>query len=250
MTRVALITGATDGVGKATARKLLSEGWEVVIVGRNPEQCDSTVLELRSAGEAVSALVGDLTLMEDVSRIAGEFLSCHERLDFLMLNANAIIQTRVLTRESFESNFAIGHLGRALLLLRLQDVLEATPGAQVMTVVGLNTERPDLDDLTMATGYSAQAALGGWQWVNQVFIGEFNRRSPVLANIYMPGLVRTKILVNEPQPMRAIVRIMNLIIASRSTRRLTTCSRRRRLSSPPARKAEHSSGARSASRSI
>jgi len=51
LTRVALITGATDGVGKATARKLLSEGWEVVIVGRNPEQCDSTVLELRSAGE-------------------------------------------------------------------------------------------------------------------------------------------------------------------------------------------------------
>jgi retinol dehydrogenase-12 len=78
----------------------------------------------------VSALVGDLTLMKDVARIAQEFLSRNDRLDFLMLNANAITQTRVLTSEGFESNFAIGHLGRALLLLRLQDVLETTPGTR------------------------------------------------------------------------------------------------------------------------
>jgi retinol dehydrogenase 12 len=212
VTRTALITGATDGVGKATARRLLSDGWEVVIVGRNAGRCESTIAELGASGGHVTALVGDLTLMSEVSRVASEFLARHDRLDLLMLNANAIVQTRVMTSEGFETNFAIGHLGRALLLLRLQGVLEATPGAQVMTVVGLNAEHADLDDLMLAEGFTAQAALGRWQWCQQVFLGEINGRSPVLANIYMPGLVRTKILANEPQPMRTIVRVANLIV--------------------------------------
>ena len=75
-----------------------------------------------------------------------------------MLNANAITQGEVLTVEGFESNFALGHLGRALLTWQLQEVLETTPDAQVMTVVGLNVERPDFNDLTMAQAFSAQSA--------------------------------------------------------------------------------------------
>ena len=46
--KTALITGATDGIGKATAVKLLSEGWKVVIIGRNPARCEGTVMELKT----------------------------------------------------------------------------------------------------------------------------------------------------------------------------------------------------------
>ncbi len=96
--------------------------------------------------------------------------------------------------------------------LKLDSVLKATPGAQILTVVGLNVERLDFDDLTMEKQYTSQAALGRWQWAMQVFAGEYNRRTSVPINIYMPGLVKTKILSNEPQPMRTIVKVMNLII--------------------------------------
>lgn len=212
MTKTALITGATDGIGKATARRFLREGWEVVIVGRNQSRCEATVEELRAlhAGQ-VSALVGDLTLMSEVKRVAEAYLATHNRLDFLMLNANAIVQSRIVTSEGFESNFAIGHLGRALLLQLVNRVLEATPGAQVMTVVGRDTERPNLDDLSLAQGYTAWSALRRWQWCTQVYVGEYSHRSRILANIYMPGLVHTKILADEPQPMRTVVRIANLL---------------------------------------
>ena len=81
-----------------------------------------------------------------------------------------------------------------------------------MTVVGLNTAKLDYNDLTIAQKYSSGTALARWQWSTQVFSKKFNAVSPVLMNVYVPGLVRTKILANEPQPMRLVVKIMNRVI--------------------------------------
>ena len=198
--RVALITGGTDGIGKATAKKLFDEGWEVAVVGRNPARCAATVTEL-GAGEAagrVSAIVADLGLLAETRGPCEEFLAAHERLDFLFLNANAITQTRVLTSEGFEANLALGYLSRALMAQRMEAVLAATPSSQILTLVGLNKSRLDFDDLTLANGFKGMTALGRWQWAMQVYAREWNARSPVPMNIYMPGIVKTKILDSEP----------------------------------------------------
>lgn len=210
----ALITGGTDGVGKATAAALLAEDWSVVIVGRSADRSAAAVEELKRVvvGARVSAIVADLSVLSQVRRAATEYLAHHDRLDFLLLNANAIAQRRVVTTEGFEQNFAIGHLGRALLALRLQALLEATPGSQLMTVVGRDTLRPDFSDLQLERSYSSWDALRRWQWCTQIFFGDFAKHSQALANIYMPGLVRTKILADEPQPRRAFVKLMNLVV--------------------------------------
>ena len=212
--QTALITGATDGIGKAVARKLLGQGWRVVIVGRNPQRCAAAVAELQAAipGGQISAITADLSLMSDTQKAVYQFLAENGSLDFLFLNANAIALERVLTPEGFESNFALGHLSRALMALKLEQVLKSTPDAQIMTVVGLNTEKLDYDDLTIARNYTSGKALARWQWSTRVFTKRSNTFSPVLMNVYMPGLVRTKILANEPQPMRLMVKIMNRII--------------------------------------
>ena len=214
--RVALITGGTDGIGKATAKKLFDEGWEVAVVGRNPARCAATVTEL-GAGEAagrVSAIVADLGLLAETRGPCEEFLAAHERLDFLFLNANAITQTRVLTSEGFEANLALGYLSRALMAQQLEGVLAATPGSQVLAVVGLNKSRLDFDDLTMAKGFKGMAALGRWQWAMQVYAREWNARSPVPMNIYMPGIVKTKILDSEPSlVMRTVIKAVYAVRA-------------------------------------
>jgi retinol dehydrogenase 12 len=74
--KTTLITGATDGIGKATAKKLLLEGWKVIIIGRNPTRCESTVAELKSENKknVIYAIVADLTILNDVKKASELFL--------------------------------------------------------------------------------------------------------------------------------------------------------------------------------
>ena len=196
--KTALITGGTDGIGKATAARLLAGGWEVVITGRSASRCDATVAGLGSRGPGpVSALAADLSSLAQTSRACDEFLSGHSSLDFLFLNANAIARERVVTPEGFESNLALGFLSRALMARRLETALQAG-GGQILTVVGLNKEKLDPDDLTLERGFKGMKALARWQWAMQVWTREWNERSPVPMNAYMPGIVKTKILKSEP----------------------------------------------------
>lgn len=150
--------------------------------------------------------------MADVQQAAAQFLTAHDRLDLLLLNANSITQTYTRTRDGFEANLAVGYCGRVLLTWALQDQLQGTPSAQVLTVVGLNLDRIDFEDPSTSKGFSSMKALGRWQWAMQVFAREWNRRSKVAMNVYMPGLVKTKILANEPQPMRLLVQLANLFV--------------------------------------
>lgn len=212
--RVALITGGTDGIGKATAQRLLAEGWQVILTGRSRPRCDATVQELKEATgrQTVSALVGDLFVMADIQRLAHEARALTPSLELLILNANSIIQERVLTPEGFESNLAIGYLGRILLARLLEPLLQKASNAQILTVVGLDHQRINFDDLMLEREFTARRGLMRWQWAMQVHCREWNRRSPVPMNVFMPGLVKTKILANEPQPMRLLVQILNLFV--------------------------------------
>lgn len=209
--KIALITGATDGIGKAAAKKLLTEGWRVAIVGRNPQRCEATIAELQTYGR-ISAIVADLTSMRETNRAVETFLCDHPSLDCLLLNANAIVHERIVTPEGFEANFALGYLSRALMTFKLEPMLQSTSNAHIMTVIGMNTARVDFEDLTIARNFSSGLALGRWQWATQVLAKQFSATSAVPMNVYMPGLVRTKILANEPQPMRFVVQMANLLM--------------------------------------
>jgi NAD(P)-dependent dehydrogenase (short-subunit alcohol dehydrogenase family) len=212
--KTAFITGATDGIGKATARKLLSEGWKVVIIGRNPARCESTVTELKAVtrNSEISAIVADLSILNEAGKASDKFLQGNKSLDFLMLNANAIANDRTITTEGFEQNFALGYLSRALMIKKLEDVLKTTPDSHILAVVGLDTVRLDFDDLAINNNFTGRKALGRWQWSMNVFTREFSSGKTIPLNLYMPGLVKTKILANEPQPMRAFVKLMNYLV--------------------------------------
>lgn len=212
--KVALITGATDGIGKALAAKLLAQGWEVVIVGRSPKKCAETMEELKklTGKSSISALEADLSSMQKTSEACDRFLAAHTSLDLLVLNANAIANERIVTSEGNEQNFAIGYLSRVLMLKKLEETLAATQGSQILSVIGLDTQRLDFEDVAIKNDFTGRKGLTRWQWAMNLFARDYAAVGPVPINLYMPGLVKTKILSNEPQPMRAFVKIMNRII--------------------------------------
>ena len=209
-----LITGATDGIGRATAQKMLQENWNVVILGRNPQKVQTTVSELQAqtGKNSISGITADLSIMAEVKKAVATFLENNSRLDILLLNANAIANERIITKEGNEQNFAVGYLSRVLMIQLLQEVLEKTENSQIFSVVGMDYTRLDFEDLTIEKEFTGRKGLTRWQWAINLFLMDYAQKNKVLANIYMPGLVKTKILSNEPQPMRLFVQIMNKIV--------------------------------------
>lgn len=212
--QTALITGATDGIGKALALKLLRQGWEVIIIGRSPDKCVATVTELKqlSGQDHITAIEADLSLLQQTDEACERFLATHSSLDLLVLNANAIANEYTITSEGHEQNFALGYLSRVLMIWKLEKILAKTPNSQVLSVIGMDTQRLDFEDLKIEKNFTGRKGLTRWQWAINLFTKNYADKSPFLVNLYMPGLVKTKILANEPQPMRAFVQLMNLII--------------------------------------
>src|SRR3954467_8278667 len=111
--KVAVVTGATSGIGKETAVELAARGATVVLAARSHEKGEATLTEVRNRSGSDTVSVGALDLAElaSVRSFARRLLADHDRLDVLINNAGAIHPTRTETADGFESTFGVNHLG-------------------------------------------------------------------------------------------------------------------------------------------
>jgi retinol dehydrogenase-12 len=101
---ICLITGATEGVGKATATELASKGFTVVLAARNAAKADAARAEIKEAtGGEVDIILADLTSLRAVHQLAETFKGRYPRLDVLINNAGVFMPKRVLTPDGFET---------------------------------------------------------------------------------------------------------------------------------------------------
>lgn len=193
--KTVLITGATGGIGLETARALAGQGARVVVVGRDPAKTERVAGEVGAAGK----LLGDLSELRQVQRVAGEFRSAFGELDLLINNAGAIYDRREETREGIERTWALNHLSPFLLtrellpLLRESSERRGEPG-RVITVSSAAHAfgRLRFEDPEFRTGYSAWGAYGQSKLANVLFARELARREPgLLSNALHPGMVNT-----------------------------------------------------------
>jgi len=110
--RVCLVTGATSGIGKATAHALATKGASVVLVGRDPRKGEATVREIRQSttNEEVELLRADLSSQASIRELADHFLAEHDRLHVLVNCAGAFFRDRRVTIDRLEMSFALNHL--------------------------------------------------------------------------------------------------------------------------------------------
>jgi retinol dehydrogenase-14 len=222
--RVCLVTGATSGIGRATAHALAGRGASVVILGRRRAELEAVAAEMRAdtGNDNVTVLLADLASLESIRQAADRFRAEHDRLHVLINNAGVNLNHRRVTVDGFETTFAVNHLAPFLLTNLLLDLLERNAPSRVVTVssTAFRRGRIDFDDLQAARSFSGIRAYSQSKLANVLFTNELARRlqgTGVTANSVHPGVVRgTGLGQGErfPLPIRVLWALVRPVMKS------------------------------------
>jgi NAD(P)-dependent dehydrogenase (short-subunit alcohol dehydrogenase family) len=160
--KTVLITGATDGLGRALAHAVLDGGATVLVHGRSDERIAATVAEL-GGGERVRSYRADLASLAAVHALADELLAAEPRLDVLVNNAGigartGRVQEREVSADGYELRFAVNHLAGFALTERLLGRVRQSAPARIVNVSSLGQQAIDFDDVMLEHDYSGVRA--------------------------------------------------------------------------------------------
>jgi NAD(P)-dependent dehydrogenase (short-subunit alcohol dehydrogenase family) len=171
-----LVTGATDGLGRAVAERLAAQGATVLLHGRDAGRLAAArdAIERATGNGRLRTHLADLAALDDVRALADEVAASTDRLDVLVNNAGIgsgrpDATTRQESRDGHELRFAVNFLAGALLTLRLLDLLRRSAPARIVNVASLGQWPLDFGDVMLHEGYSgtrayAQSKLAQITW--------------------------------------------------------------------------------------
>lgn len=198
--KVCLVSGATAGIGEATAYLLAKQGATVVGIGRNPTKNENStrMIKEKTGNPNVEYLLADLSSQKDIRAVAQQFKNQYDRLDVLVNNAGATFTNRLQSADGIEMTFALNHLGYFLLTNLLYDLLEKSAPARIINVSSSLHKLGTLDfqDISFENGYSGGKAYRRSKLANIAFTYELARRvsnQSVTVNAMNPGLVATNV---------------------------------------------------------
>jgi NAD(P)-dependent dehydrogenase (short-subunit alcohol dehydrogenase family) len=207
LTRHAVITGASSGIGTAAAVELARRGWRVTLIGRDQGRLDAALAAVREQAPQASTagLTADFADFAQVRSLARQLAG--QRIDLLANNAGLVAGRRVITVDGHESTMQTNHLSPFLLSILLRPQLPA--GARIVNTASVAHNMGSLDpaDLDRTSGiYSSWATYGASKRANVLFAAEAARRWPELLSFsFHPGVVRTRF---GTAPARLFYRIM------------------------------------------
>lgn len=195
--KTCIITGGSDGIGRAAAREFARQGAVVAIVGRNLAKTQAAAEEIEAvSGGTIHYHIADLSSQAEVRRLAQALLDRYPQIQVLLNNAGAVFDRRQITVDGMERTFALNHLAYVLLTGTLLERLEASAPARIINVSsaahgfgGLN-----FDNLQGEQRYNEGDAYGRSKLANVMFTYALARRlhgTNVTVNSLHPGLVRT-----------------------------------------------------------
>jgi NAD(P)-dependent dehydrogenase (short-subunit alcohol dehydrogenase family) len=215
---VAVVTGASSGIGKSTAGKLAAIGWQVIGVGRDPQRCAAAEPEIAAAARAgggCTMLRADFTLMAEVKRVADEIAGRTSRLEVLINNAGGVRDRQIITAEGTEATFAANHLAPFLLTRELMPLLRVSAASQppgTTRVIGVSSTahravgQLDWDDLQSFNQSHPTLAYCRAKLANILFARELARRAEpdgIVAQVMHPGVVASNFASHGDAAMQA-----------------------------------------------
>jgi NAD(P)-dependent dehydrogenase (short-subunit alcohol dehydrogenase family) len=214
---VAVVTGASSGIGKATTRKLVELGWDAIGVGRDPKRSAAAEAEITAAtgpDGTFTMLRADFTLMAEVKRTADEINNLTPRLDVLINNAGGVRDRQIVTADGTEATFAANHLAPFLLTRELMPLMKSTaaelqPGSTRVIAVSSSAHRAtdglDWDDLQSLGDVPPTPAYCRAKLANILFTRELAGRiepEGIVAQAMHPGIVDSNFASYGDEAMR------------------------------------------------
>jgi NAD(P)-dependent dehydrogenase (short-subunit alcohol dehydrogenase family) len=200
--RTVLVTGSTDGIGRATALLLAEHGHFVVIHGRDPVKGRSVLQEIgrRTGSERLGMVIADLGVRDQVRRLASEIVERYGRLDVLVNNAGVFMRTRHPTSDGLETTLAVNYLAPFLLTHDLLPLLSKNAPARIVSVASIahravrSFDRQQFEEGEPYDGYDAYAfsKLGIVAFTYR--LASMLEGSRITANCLHPGVIDTKLL--------------------------------------------------------
>src|SRR2546426_8995160 len=212
--RVVLVTGATSGIGAATAIGLARMGATLALGVRDAKKADAARGEIaRETGNTTLDLpLLDLASFRSIRRFAESFKSRHAPLDVLVNNAGIFTRHRHVTEDGLESQFQVNYLGPFLLTMLLLDPLKARAPSRIVNVSSEAHRGASIDfeDLQGERKYSGYRAYGQSKLAQILFTHELARRlqgTGVTVNALHPGVIRTNLGIGGASVVVRFVRM-------------------------------------------
>jgi len=191
--KLVIITGASDGIGAAAAKRLVTDGHHVVIVGRSPEKTSAVARAL-----GTDYYLADFTKMQEVSVLAAELLKKYPRIDVLANNAGGVFaRRRCVTQDGHEMTFQVNYLAGFLLTTRLLSRLVDSRGTVIFTSSDANRfGNIDIRDLESEREYSVDKTYSVTKLEQILFTRELHRRyggQGLTAVAFHPGMIASSL---------------------------------------------------------
>jgi NAD(P)-dependent dehydrogenase (short-subunit alcohol dehydrogenase family) len=199
-TPIAIVTGASSGIGLHTVLGLVRAGMPVVMVGRDRARTEAArrFVRERSGSDRIDVLLADFSRLAEVRRLADEILSAHDRIGLLINNAGLMSRRYRFSFDGFELTFAVNHLAPFLLTYLLLDRLRTSAPARIINVASEahRGHRLNFSEIARPLAWGTLKAYGESKLCNILFTRELARRldgSGLVATCLHPGVVATSI---------------------------------------------------------
>ncbi len=194
--KVAIVTGATSGIGEVTAVTLAARGMQVLVLSRDPNKTRLLTERIHQSGGDALAFNADLSSIQEIRRVAEEIRQRVERVDVLVNNAGALFMSHHLSSDGLEMSFALNHLNYFLLTRELMGLIQKSTQARIVNVSSAAhlSGHIDFNDLQSENSFSGWRAYCDTKLMNVLFTYELARRldgTGITANVLHPGFVAT-----------------------------------------------------------
>ena len=213
--KVCLITGATNGIGLEAAKSLNKMGAEIVFIARNKEKAEKLQQELMSeTGREATAIIADLSSLNEVKKAADQFLSLGKPLHILLNNAGIMNRERAETVDGLEEVFSVNHLAYFTLTLSLIEKMIESGGERIVNVASMGyrfVNEMNFEDLQSKENYKPMKVYGQSKLANILFtkrLASKVKENNITVNCLHPGYVDTGIGSNNKQTLWKLM--MNL----------------------------------------